>query len=700
MLERLLNPRSIAIIGASHEERRPGGQPLHALARYGYKGKVFAVNPRHSEINGVPCYPEVKALPEAADLAIIALPAAEVPRIIDDCGAAGVSHAVILSAGFREIGEAGAALQAQLDAAIARSGVRVVGPNCVGVLNLGDRVFAGFGAGFRQPEWRRGPVAMISQSGGFAYSIVAFSQEAGIGIDYMVSTGNEADLGILDFVEHFLDDPGIRLIAVYVEGLADGRRLRALGRRALECGKPIAVWKVGNTAGGQRAAVSHTANLTEDYDYYRDAFREGGFIEVREVYDLIDAAKVFRSVKRPQGRRVAIVTTSGGAGVLLTDRCEEVGLELPALTQDTVAELARIVPSFASVANPVDLTAGLAQKEPEFTRATQLVVADANVDLAILRSFPGRDVEAWTQNLIAYSGVSAKPMLVSLSGTPGQSAAWSSKLEEAGIACFEVPSRAAAAAAMLCEFARRETSLAAGEVARGVPAQALPISGAAGGLGEHAAKRCLEAYGIAVPRRVLIDSDAGVAARVDLRFPVAVKIVSPGIVHKTEVGGVMLRVAEGELGTALEKLRANVRRAAPDARISGFLVEEMTEGMEMIVGALANPAFGPLVMVGMGGVHAEVLRDVQRRYAPVSVAQAREMILGLKGARLMQGYRGAPARDIDALAGCIMRLSWMICDHEADVSEIEINPLMVGEAGRAVVAVDAVIIRRVSGSHT
>lgn len=288
-------------------------------------------------------------------------------------------------------------------------------------------------------------------------------------------------------------------------------------------------------------------------------------------------------------------------------------------------------------------------------------------------------------------------MLVSLSGTPGQSASWSSKLEDAGIAYFEVPSRAAAAAAMLCEFARRAASSTASEVVRGVPLQALPVAGCAGGLDEHAAKRFLNAYGIAAPRGVFIGADEAVPVHLDLKFPVAAKIVSPDIVHKTEIGGVMLRIAEGELGTVLERLRANVQRAAPDARISGFLVEEMAEGTEMIVGALANSAFGPLVMVGMGGVHAEVLRDVQRRYAPVSLGQAREMILGLKGARLLQRYRGAPARDVEALAECVMRLSWMICDHECDIAEIEINPAMVGETGRDAVAVDAVIRLKAGG---
>jgi acyl-CoA synthetase (NDP forming) len=691
MLERLLDPRSIAIIGASHEERRAGGQPLHALTRYGYSGKVYAVNPRYTDIKGVACYPNITGVPEAVDLAIIALPASEVPRVLEECGAAGIRNALVLSAGFREIGAAGEALQEELDAALRRSRVRVVGPNCIGMLNLGRRVFAGFGAGFRQPDWKRGPIALVSQSGGFAYSIMAFCQEAGVGMDYMVSTGNEADLGVLDFIEHFLGQQDVRMIAVYVEGVKDGRRLRALGKRALEIGKPIAVWKVGNTAVGQRAAVSHTANLTEEYDFYRDAFREGGFIEIREVYDLIDAAKVFRSDKLPRGRRTAIVTTSGGAGVLLADRCEEMKLELPVLTEKTRCALKELLPSFASIGNPIDFTAALAQKEPEFTKATELIVGDDVVDLAIVRSFPGRDVGPWGDHLAAYIQSCAKPILVSLSTTPAQAAAWAPKLEDAGVPCFEVPSRAAAAAAMLCDFAQRARRFSAATPARMVPAQPLRFADARVGLDENEAKESLEAYGIPTPRRLFISADAAYPDIIDLKFPVAVKIVSPDIVHKTEAGGVRLRVTAAHLRETLDEIRASACSYAPGARIRGFLLEEMAEGTEMIIGALNNPSFGPIIVVGMGGVHAEVLRDVARHYAPLTIEQAREMILGLKGARLLQGYRGPQGRDIDALAEAVARLSWMAVDHEKTIAEIEVNPVMVGVQGRGVTAVDAVI---------
>ena len=689
MLDQLFSPRAIAVIGASPEPRRPGGHALIALKDYGFDGEVFPVNPRYVEINGMRCYPSVQDLPRLCDLALVAVPSADVPGVIEACGRAGIRFAIVFSAGFSEIGEAGAELQASLEAAIRTSGVRVVGPNCVGILNLGRRMFAGFGAGFRNPHWRGGPVAMISQSGGFSYSIAAFCQEQGIGMDCMVSTGNETDLTALDFIEYFLEQDPIRLVAVYLEGLKDGRRLRALGKRALEVGKPIAVWKVGNTESGRKAAVSHTANLTEDYDYYRDAFREGGFIELREVYDLIDAAKVFRSPRRPVGRRVAVVTTSGGAGVLISDRCEESGLELAELTPATKNELAQLVPSFASLANPVDLTAALAQIEPKFSQATELVVSDPNVDLVILRSYPGRDAQSWAANLVASAPALSKPVLISLSGTPKDAQTWASSLDEAGIACYEAPSRAVTAAAMLCRFSERERRLrTAIAPVRNVAQQVLSAQTE---FDEIRAKQFLEGYGIRTPRRLFVPIQGELPARIELQFPIAVKIVSADIVHKTEVGGVQLGIEQAALSRTLRQMQAEVSGRAPHARLTGFLLEEMPQGVEMLVGALVNPAFGPLVVLGMGGTQAEIYRDVARRYAPFGVDEARDLLLSLRSARLLEGYRGAPPADIPALCELVSRVSWLIADHQNAISEIEMNPVLVGSLGRGVYAVDAVI---------
>ncbi len=690
-LDALFNPQSVAIIGATQDTRRAGGQPLHSLTHLGYAGAVFAVNPRYSEIDGRPCYASVDALPQRCDLAVIAVPATEVPNTIEACGRKGIPHAVILSAGFREIGERGAVLEARLQAALKKSGVRAVGPNCVGLMNLRSRVFAGFGAAFRKTDWRGGPVAMISQSGGFAYSIMTFCEEAGIGFDHMVSTGNESSLTTLDFIEYFLDDEPTQLIAVYMEGIADGRRLRALGQRALEIGKPIAVWKVGNTRMGSRAAVSHTANLTEDYDYYRDAFREGGFVEIREIYDLIDAVRVFRSRKRPRGNRVAIVTTSGGAGVLLSDACEHAHLALPELTAPTLAALKPLLPDFASTANPIDVTAAIAQKEIEFSAATQAVLDDANVDMLILRSYPGRDAPLWAQHLAAAAAASDKPVIISLTGTLRESSAWLPTVEAAGVPCIEAPSRVVYAASVLNDFTRKCERAKSPALEPRVIARQTLLRTPADAMDEVQAKACLGAYGIATPQRQFVAAGEEEALQTcAVQFPVVLKVVSPDLPHKTEAGGVRTGITNFlELKQTLGDMRQRVGKFRPQARIHGWLIEQMVEGTELIIGALNNPSFGPLLLVGMGGVYAELFKDVARRYAPFGVAQARELILTLKGARMLLGFRGQPACDMDALARAVSKLSWLIADHAEVLREVEINPLIAGKS--AAVAVDAVM---------
>jgi acyl-CoA synthetase (NDP forming) len=694
-LDKLFKPRAIAIIGATQDPRRPGGQALKSLSTLGYAGEVYAVNPRYRDIEGRACYASVDELPVACELAVIGVPAAQVPSAIEACGRNGIPYVVILSAGFREIGERGAVLEARLQAALKASGVRAVGPNCIGMMSLRNRVFAGFGAAFRKTDWRGGPMAMISQSGGFAYSIMTFCEEAGIGFDHMVSTGNESSLGALDFIEHFLEDEGTQLIAVYMEGIADGKRLRALGRRALAVGKPIAVWKVGNTRSGQRAAVSHTANLTDDYDWYRDAFREGGFIEVHEIYDLIDCARAFRGGKRPRGNRCAVVTTSGGAGVLLTDACERYGLALPSLTDATKSRLNTVLPDFASLANPVDVTAAVAQKEMEFSTAQQAVLDDPHVDMLIVRSYPGHDAVVWADHLITAAHATGKPILISLTGTVRESAAWLPRLEAAGIPAFEAPSRLVYAASALHEFEqRRARAAAASRAVRPCAAQSLPEVG--GEWDEVQGKVLLQQYGIATPQRlILTDAAALETAAWDLSFPVALKVVSADIAHKTELGGVKAGITSlPQLKHELAAMMSRVRAAKPDARVRGWLVEEMASGVEVIAGALNNASFGPVILVGLGGVQAEILKDVVRAYAPVSADEARRLILQLKGTNLLCGFRGQPACDLDALADAISRLSWLITDHTDALSEIEINPILAGPHGA--VAVDAMIRPRSS----
>ena len=328
-LTKLLTPSAIAVIGASDDPKRIGGQPIYGLKNYGYKGIIIPVNSNRSTVQGLIAYSDIRSVTQSCDVALIALPADQVAEAVIHCGVANIPFAVVLSAGFAELGRPD--LQKQLLDAVHASGVRVVGPNCTGLLNLNENIFSGFGAGFRDPNLKRGSVAMITQSGGFGYSVIAYAEQEGIGFSHMLATGNEVDITSLDMMEHLLRLDDVDVIVCYMEGIRDGRRLRHIGQLALQHGKPIVIWKVGNTDKGRKAALSHTANLTSAYVIYKAAFEEGGFIEIEDTGDLVDVVRAFQCRRLPLGKRVGILTTSGGAGVLLTDRCEQSGLIVPEL---------------------------------------------------------------------------------------------------------------------------------------------------------------------------------------------------------------------------------------------------------------------------------------------------------------------------------------------------------------------------------
>ena len=697
-LTHLLSPRAVAIVGASQDPKRIGGQPLHALTEFGYRGAVYPVNPRHEQIKGLKCYPDIEAVPRPCDVALIVLPAEHVSPVIEQCGRAGIPFAIILSAGFTEVGNE--ALQMNLAAAIKASGVRVIGPNCTGILNLRDNVYNGFGAGYRNPNLKRGPTAMVSQSGGFGFSIVAFAEHEGIGFNYMVSTGNETDLTTLDVIAHFLEQPDVELIASFMEGVTDGRRLRLLGVRALELSKPIVVWKVGNTDAGAKAALSHTANLTARYELYQAAFRAGGFVEIGDMHELVDIARAFQGHRLPAGNRVGVLTTSGGAGVLLADRCTQQGLEFPPLHSRTGARLRELAPSFAALGNPVDLSAALAQNPEEFNQATGILVDDPNIDLAIVRSFPGVGAEAWAQGLARITQAAKKPVLVSMSGLVDKSASAVKVLDSNAIPYFPTPGRAAAAASALASFADKRRRYRAAGQDREIERRPLDLPRGAQMLAEREAKACLAAYGIPGVREVAVPV-AGVAALSELPFgfPVVVKVDARDVPHKTEAGAVRLGIEDlDQVKTAAREIVAATRKFKPDACIDGILIQEMARGIEMIAGSVNDPVFGPYIVLGMGGVLAEVIRDKTLRYAPFGAAVAREMIDEIKGSRLLRGYRGDRPYDTEALAQAVARLSWLVTDHSETIAELDINPLFVRHAGAGVVAADCLIALKNTGT--
>ncbi len=694
-LTRLLSPRAVAVVGASEDGERIGGQPLRFLTEFGYRGNVYPVNPKYSTIRGLTCFHSVAELPQDCDLALVAVAAKQVPRVIAQCGDRGIPFAVVLSAGFREIGAAGAALEAELKAVIERTGVRMVGPNCLGVMNVKERVYAGFGSGFQYPDLRVGPVAMVTQSGGYGFTMVTVAEQAGIGFSHIVSTGNSTDLNTLDFLEHFLECDEVEVIATFIEGISDGRRLVRIGARALEVGKPILVWKAGNSAGGQRAAASHTASLTASYELYRAAFRRGGFIEIRDYDDLVDIGRAFQARRLPAGDRIAVVTGSGGAGVLLTDRCDEYGMVLPQLSDATLAELRKILPDFASPANPVDISGQRSKDGSSVSnRALEIMLADPGIDQIILRSKQSTNDAEHARELVQICAISAKPVLVSMGADRDLEAI--KIFDEARVSWHITPPRAARAAGALHEFAskRRQFGTRKSEQSRTVGPQRLVLPAGAATLSEHSAKACLAAYGIPVVREALLTLDEIEALKTPpLAFPLAVKINSADIPHKTEAGAIRLGIADLKgLKAAAREVWAAALAYKPDARLDGVLVQEMATGTEVIVGAINDACFGPTVVFGLGGIFAEVLHDVTHRFAPFGLHEAREMIEEIRGSALFRGYRGRAALDVAGLAQVLSRVSWLAADHAGRIAELDINPLFVTSHG--VTAADALITVR------
>ena len=698
---RLLEPRGIAIVGASADPARPGGQTVRALRDGGYRGGVYPVNPRYPEIDGYRCYPALADIDGDCDVAVIALPAAQVPGIVAACAARGIGFAVALAGGFRETGEAGAQLESAMLAAARAGGVRVLGPNCLGLVNVHARAYAAWGSLTRPPLLEPGPVSAVLQSASFGMSMVIQCAAAGLGFRFLVTSGNEADLGAPELIGACVEDPATRVILAYLEGVEDGRAFMAAAGRALAARKPVVLIKAGNTEQGKRAAESHTANMTGNYDVYRAAFRQCGVIEVGDVHEAVDAARCLLSGRLPAGRRVAVMGGSGGAAAMFSDHADRVGLVLPAFAPATTAALEASLPALASLKNPVDYTAGYPRPGEglDFARAFGAALADPGIDqLAVMFAAAGRNQLKHGGEVLAQVAAATEKPLVVFSGMTEELAPEGMRLlRHAGIPVLSSPNRVAAAMARLADYAEarvRGVAAAADDTAAAAPLPALPEGQAV--LNEERSKALAVAAGIPVTRDRLLPLDPPPADLAGLPYPVALKIVSPDIAHKSDIGAVRLNIADpGALAAAATEIVRNARAAAPHARLDGLLAAEMVaDGVETIAGVVNDPAFGPVVAFGLGGIYAETLRDVSYRIAPFGPAEARAMIGELRGCALLTGARGRPPADVDALAAVLVRLARLAWQLRGRLAALDINPLLVRPAGKGVCAADALVVLR------
>ena len=707
-LDAIFRPRSVAVIGASRQPGSIGAAIFRNLLEKGFEGAVYPVNPSTQVVQSVLAYPSVSAIPGDVDLAVIVIPANRVQAALEECGRKGVKGAIVISAGFKETGPEGAERERQLRETARRHGMRLIGPNCLGVLNTEPRVR--LDATFA-PAWPpAGSVAFSSQSGALGLAILATASVLGLGISQFVSVGNKADVSGNDLLEFWEKDPDTRVILLYLESFGNPRRFTQLARRVART-KPIIAVKSGRTRSGARAASSHTGSLAGADNAVDALCHQSGVIRTDTIEEMFDVAMLLANQPLPRGTRVGIITNAGGPAIMASDACESHGLELATLSEATTADLRSFLPAEASIKNPVDMIASATPAS--FERTVRLMMTDPNVDAVLAIYVPPivtTPLEVATaivrgsqeaNHALAARGEGPKPIMSCFMGTHGVPAGLRS-LQEGHVPSYPFPESAAIALARTVRYARWREQPEGVEVrfddmdiraARAVvdTAHGRAKPGENAWLSSEETRALLLAAGLpVVPTATATSAEEAAAAAERLGFPVAVKLASTTLTHKTEVGGVVLDLEDA---AAVRRAYGDIERRLDErgllSHMAGVTLQPMvSEGVEAIVGLSHDPSFGPVLMFGLGGVYVELLRDVVFRVTPVTDRDVSEMVRAVRGSKLLAGWRGAPACDTPALEECILRLSQLVGE-VPEIAELDLNPLKVLPAGRGCMAVDA-----------
>lgn len=692
-LDPLLAPRSIALVGASGNAGRIGGMPLDLLRHFGYQGAVYPVNPKYEEVFGYRCWPDVESLPQAPDLVVLAIAAEEVTAILERCHARGIRAAIVYAAGFAEAGEAGAGLQRTLEDFAARSGMVVAGPNCMGFANLNLHAYTAFASVFRNvpPQTEPGRASVITQSGNVCSAVFALMRRLGVPVSHFVNTGNEACVEFSEYLEYMAQDGQTDCVIGYVEQLRDGPRFIEAALAFARARKPLVVYKAGETDKGSEAVRSHTSALAGDLALYDAAFRQLNVIRGTDFAQMADLAHLSGFRHRAGGARVAIVTMSGALGAILADKMIGAGLQVPTLSEPLQQALRAGIPDYGMVSNPVDVT-GNVVNSPAFVRTIFEALATSDEIDTVVVYAPGYLLDRMADALVDVCARHPRLFVAIDTGA----ATCRQQLMQAGVPVFDDIGRATQALAPFCLWLARQpaverwAALRAGAQA-GTAASALPAR-----LNEHDTQRVLGDYGVPALRGLpAADADAAAAAADRIGYPVALKVLSADLAHKTEAGGVRLNVAdEAALRAACGEILASVRSHAPQARLDGFLVQPMAAGggAELIAGVTHDPVFGPALTVGLGGVLTELYRDTSHRLLPVDDAMAGEMLRELKAWPLLDGFRGRPHADVGAARAAVAALSSAALALGPRAREIEINPLQVRAQGQGAMALDALVL--------
>ncbi|HZG31059.1 MAG TPA: acetate--CoA ligase family protein [Ensifer sp.] len=695
-LDKLINPRSVAVVGASDDPVRISGRPLAYLKKHGFAGAIYPINPNREVVQGVKAYPSLMDLPEAPDAAIIAIPAQHVLQAVREAGQKGVAAAIIMSSGFAESGGEGIETQKELARLGREGGVRLIGPNCVGLFNATTRFYGTFTQSLDGGVPPTGGVAVVSQSGAYGGYIAYLARERGLGVNYWITTGNEVDVDAADAIGWLALRDDVKVIAVYLEGVRNGPAFVQALALARAAKKPVVVMKVGRSEAGAIAASSHTASLAGTDAVYDAIFREYGAFRARTTEEQLDIAEACLAGKFPVGNRLGIVTLSGGVGVQMCDAAEAYGLDVAPMPKQAQEKLRALLP-YAAVTNPIDTTAQVMNDMSLVSKNLEIVLKDGGYDslVSFLTTVPAARAYGTKLRDAILEGVSlggGDRLAVLCMAAPDEVA---NEYRDAGFLVYQDADRAVQVVGALTHFGRSFEEKTAQVDAASAPR----FETAAGALSEHEAKAVLAGAGVPfLPERLATTSEAAVAAATEMGFPVAMKILSGDIQHKSDIGGVVLNVSDAEAAAAaFETIMANVRRNKPEAAIDGVLVASMAaQGIETIVGVMRDPVFGPVVMFGLGGVLVEVLKDVTFSLAPFDETEALAMIRRIKSYPLLEGVRGAGRSDIEALAKVLSAISRFAAKNRDTIESLDLNPLRVLPGNGGTVALDAVIVPRKS----
>lgn len=699
-LDKIFRPQRIAIIGVKNDPKSVGGITLKNLVGGGFKGVVYPVNPKHEAVMGIPCFPDVKSLPKTPDLAVITTGAKLVPQLIKECGEAGIKGIIIMSAGFKEVGEEGKKLEAQVKEEVAKwDGMRVIGPNCLGVLVPGQNMNVSFADGMP----KKGNVAFISQSGALCTSALDWAFEENVGFSYFVSIGNTMDVGFGDLIDYFGQDPNTKSIVLYVESVSKARRFMSAAR-AFARKKPIIVYKAGRYPESAAAAASHTGAMASEDNVYDAVFQRAGIARVYDIGDIFDFTELVAKKSIPRGSKLAIVTNAGGPGVMATDALLSLGGKLTKLSDKTIEKLNDYLPPFWSHGNPVDV---LGDATPErFAEAAKIVLDDENVDsvLGILTPQAMTDPTATAKAVVKLSEHTNKPIMAAWLG--GRSMREGVQiLNESGIAVYQTPEQAIRAFMTQAQYSKNLELLF--ETPKEIPVEfkldrdklrkeflKKHINKKVKILSEDVSKELINNYGIPTTQPIVARSAieaADVANKIG--YPVVMKIHSPDITHKTDVGGVTLNIKDEDgVWNNFKSMTRRIKEKMPEAKIEGVTLQPMInvkDALEIILGIKKDPIFGTVMLVGRGGTGAELFQDTQLGFPPLNERLAMRMIQNLKIYPLLKGYRGSQPKALDKLLETMIRMSYLAADYP-EIQELDINPVLV--TSDEVIALDARIV--------